>query len=59
MIHDSCINYATMLTLYRDNSLHHRKEKYKCDMQRPGFLGEEKILIFSDENNIAKLVGDM
>ena len=27
-------NYATMLTLYRDNLWYHRKEKYRCDMQR-------------------------
>ena len=65
MMHDSCINYANMLTLYRDNSLYHWKENYKCDMQRPDFPGEENkpeqrsciflknsLLIFSDENNI-------
>ena len=39
-MHNSCINYATMLNLYRDNSCH-RKEKYKCDMQRPSLPGEE------------------
>ena len=63
-----------MLTLYRDNSLYRRKEKYKRDMQRPGFLGEENkseqksyiiskfpffLLTFSDEYDIAELVGDM
>ena len=40
-MHDSYINYANMLSLYRDNSWYHRKEKYKCDIQRPGFLGEK------------------
>ena len=49
-------------------------EKYKCDMKRPGSLVEENkpdrrscifskylfsLLIFSDENNIPELVGDM
>ena len=48
--------------------------KYKRDMQRPGFLGEENkpdqrscvfkkllfyLLIFSDENIIVELVGNM
>ena len=66
----SCINYANMLTLHRDNP---KFQEYKCDMQRPVFLGEENkpdqrscffwkllfsVLIFSNENNIAKLVGD-
>ena len=69
--HDSCINYADMLTLYRDNSWYQSKLKYKRDTQIPGLLGEEKKLdqrscflkklslsfkISSDENNIAKLV---
>ena len=34
MMHDSCINYANMLTLYRDKLC-------KCDMQQPGFLSEK------------------
>ena len=62
-MHDSCINYANMLSLYRDKSC-------KRDMQRPGCLSEEnkklqflKLAVFSfkfsDENNIAKLVVDM
>ena len=36
-MHDSCINYANMLTLYRDKSC-------KRDMQRPGFFYEENKL---------------
>ena len=36
-MHESCINYANMLTLYRDKSC-------KRDMQRPGFFCEENKL---------------
>ena len=38
---DSCINYPNMLPLYTDNSWYQGKKKYKCDMQKPDFLGEE------------------
>lgn len=64
-MHDPCINYANMLNLYRDNSWYHRKWKYKCEMQRSGFLGEESkpdqrsFLFWYFENNIAKLVRDI
>ena len=69
-MHSLCRNYATMITLYRDNSWCHRKEKYKRVIQRPGFLGEEKMpdqrscifkklffyfLIYSDKDNIASI----
>ena len=71
-MHSSCINYATMLNWYRDNS-YHRKEKYKRDMHRPSFPSEENkpvqrscifwklfsLLILFYENNVEKLVGDM
>ena len=41
-MHNSFINYGNMLTLYRDNpQKYHTKEKYKYDIVRPGFLGEE------------------
>ena len=42
VMHDSCIDYTNMLSLYKDNSWYQRKKKYEQDMQRPGFLGEEK-----------------
>ena len=73
-IHDSYINYPNKLTLYRDNSSYQRKEKYKCNMQRPVFLGKENkpnqrscifkklsffLSTFSDEKNVAELVADM
>ena len=73
-MHDSCLNYANMLTLYRDSPKYHKYKKYKGIMQRTGFLGEENkpdqrsffffklsffVFIFSDENNVAKLVGAM
>ena len=55
-MHNSSINYATMLTLYRDNSWYHRKEKYRCDMQRlvswvkkTSWPKKFSFLIFSDE----------
>ena len=95
-MHDSSINYANMLTLYKDNSWYQGKKKYNRDMQRPLLKIFNKvdlketpaqvflckfwknfknsfflrtplvaasilkklplsILIFSDENNIAKL----
>ena len=40
-MHDSCINYANMLPLRRNNSWYQVKKKYKRDMERPGFLCEE------------------
>ena len=33
-----------MLTLHRDNSKYHKKEKYKRDIQRPGFLKIQSIV---------------
>ena len=43
-VHDSYINHANMLTLYRDNSWFQGKKKYNCNKQRrPGFLGAEKF----------------
>ena len=42
-----------MLTLYRDTSRYQESEKYKRDMQNLPFF----FLKFSDENDIAKLVG--
>ena len=36
-MHDPWIDYANMLTLYRDKSC-------KCDMHRSGFLSEENKL---------------
>ena len=42
-MHNSCINYAIMLTLYRDNSWYQGKKKYDRDMQRPGFPGAENF----------------
>ena len=42
-MHHSCINYANMLTLYRDNSWYQGKKKYKQDMWRPGFFGAENF----------------
>ena len=38
----TCLCRDNIHIVCRDNSKYHKKEKYKRDMQIPGFLGEKK-----------------
>ena len=67
-MHNSFINYPSMLTLYRDNSWYQSKKRYNHDMQKPYFLDQKScifnkllfsLLIFSEENDAGKLVVNM
>ena len=49
-----CINYASMFTLYLREFIMSRKKKYKRDIQRPGFLSEEKNK--PDQRSVLKIV---
>ena len=40
-MHDSCINYANMLTLYRDKLWYQGSKNLSLIYKKPGFLSEE------------------
>ena len=40
-MHDSCTNYANMLTLYRDKLWYQGSKNLSLIYKKPGFLSEE------------------